>query len=170
MLSPDFNMKYSFTVVLFLSLLAILGGSLYFSDSRKLNRAGYSISAELPDNNVVLYKITTNRLRPIVIDQNITDLKFIGNYVAVLKLVAISKDCTSINNKQYIDTFYSKTQQYYLIDVINKEVLGPYTSEQYTLQLKKLNLDKPELKIPENYYYTNISYKDWELKCLKAPK
>ncbi len=143
-------------VILLLCFAAYL-----FFNKRSLIGTGY----ELHDWTINHVDIRKNG--KIIIHEMVVDFVNQEGYLLVLRAPTFSEECISDSGSSSIETYYLRKTEYFLVNLKTDQLTGPLSKMQFQDKLTKLKIKEPALNIPNDYYFTDGTYKEWLAKCQK---
>jgi len=87
----------------------------------------------------------------VIIPEQVVDVVEKKSFLFVLRMVAESIDCYNESGIPTIITHYSEAKEYWIINLNNDRVDGPFDEDAFKHQLEKVGFLDVNLKVPQNY-------------------
>ena len=114
--------------------------------------------------------VTIDKNGKIIVGEMVVDFVNRAGYLMILKAPAFSPECISNDGSSYLNTYYSRKTDYFLVNLKTDQLTGPLSKLEFQDVLKKLKIKEPALNVPNDYYFTDGTYEDWLTKCLNKKR
>lgn len=129
--------------------------------SLRLRSSGYYVERSDPDH---VYVVRKSELK-VVVDDQVVDYRINGNYLLVLRMVAINRDCLTSAGVITMLTNYTNAKEYWIVDLRKEVEIGPLTEAEYGGATERLGLKNIELVVPDRYRSNTAAFMAHASKC-----